>query len=127
VTGRTILAKLTGVWIILFMAADAVFRCRGEVRQRQRMGVAFITGNGLVLACQCESKNGMIESLTKAVDPIVTAKTIRAIRNNMSLHECDIDLTMTAYTGILGKRLDIGGMAILTRKTHAVDILSMAL
>ena len=126
-TGDAILTESAGVRIVLFMAGEAVFRCSCEVRQLERLVVAFVAGNARMLSGQRESKTGVTESLAKPVHTIVTGQTIRTVCHNMSLHECDIDLTVTAYAGCLGKGLDVGRMAVLTGKPCPIDVSRMAL
>ena len=126
-TGDAILTESAGVRIVLFMAGEAVFRRSCEVRQLERLVVAFVADNARMLSYQCESKTGVTESLAKPVHTIVTGQTIRTVGNYVSLHERDIDLTVTAYAGCLGKGLDIGRMAVLTGETCPIDVLCMAL
>ncbi len=67
--GCAVLTELPGVWIVLFVAREAVLRRSCKVCQRQRMVMALFAGHVLMLSGQRESKTGMTEILLKRSTP----------------------------------------------------------
>ena len=127
VTRDAILTEPADMWIVLFVAGEAVFPCSCEVHQLERLVVAFVAGNARMLTCQRESKTGVTESLAEPIHAIVTGQTTRTVGHNVCLNERYIDLTVTVYAGCLVKCLDVGRMAVLTGEPCSIDVLRMAL
>lgn len=123
VAGGTILPKAAAVRIALFMAGEAVFGRRCEIRQRLRVVMASVAGEASVLPGERECKTGVSERLAKTVHSIMAAKTIRTVGDKVSLNEAGIDLSMTAGACLLIEGPDVSRMAILTHECRSIDVL----
>ncbi len=104
------------------MARVAVFRRCGEISQFLRARMASLTFHARMFAIQFERKAVVIESLAKAICPIVTAETVRTISCHMRLYKAGIVLAVTILASRLIERFDTAGVAILTCQRREIKI-----
>jgi hypothetical protein len=112
--GSAIFAERAIMRIILGMTGGTILRRLFVFFRTVSARMTPLTGNRQVLSSQLEGKFIVSKMLTKAIDPVMTIQTCRAIRLNMTRHEASISLLMTIRTNIDIEDGDICGMTIST-------------
>jgi len=98
VTRATVCAELSLMGIVLLVAGETAFRRGGEIGQRACAGVTLGTLDGRVLPFEFEGECVMLKCFVEPVDAIVTGKTVRSVRGEVSLHERRVRLLVAGLT-----------------------------